>query len=89
MDETEWKGIVALVKDEWDHHDTGSRGEQDCHKQKLRRSERMYEKSPSSRVHEHPDFRVTYCLHFDTTHPYFAHIEQMSTSIFCTGAIFL
>ena len=39
-------------------------------------------KSSNSRVQEHLDYRVTQCLRFVSTGPDFAHIGQMSTSIF-------
>jgi len=42
--------------------------------------------SPLSGAHRRLDFRVTQCLHFVTTNPYFGHVEQIPTSIFCVRA---
>jgi hypothetical protein len=37
----------------------------------------------SGRTPQFSCFMVTCCLHFDTTNSDFAHIEHVSTSIFC------
>ncbi len=64
-------------------------GEQNWRKQKAWKSDMMHAESPFSRVHKHLDFRVTQCLRFVSTHPYFSHCKRTFTSIFCIRAKFL